>query len=45
MDKLKIIFITDGSNDGTPEIVKQYENIHLCMKIKEAASLLLRTGL
>ncbi|MBO9703742.1 MAG: glycosyltransferase family 2 protein [Sporocytophaga sp.] len=28
-DKLKIIFITDGSNDGTPEIVKQYENVLL----------------
>jgi len=28
-DKLKIIIITDGSTDGTPEIVRQYENILL----------------
>lgn len=28
-DKLTIIFITDGSNDGTPELVKKYENVVL----------------
>lgn len=26
-DKIKFIWITDGSNDGTPEILKQYKNI------------------
>ncbi|MBS1948955.1 MAG: glycosyltransferase family 2 protein [Bacteroidetes bacterium] len=28
-DKLKLIFITDGSNDSTPEIVKKYPGIQL----------------
>ena len=25
-EKLKIVWITDGSNDGTPELVKNYPN-------------------
>ena len=28
-DKLKILWITDGSNDKTNELLKQYENITL----------------
>lgn len=28
-DKLNIIFVTDGSNDGTPEKVSQYANVTL----------------
>ena len=28
-DKLRIIFITDGSNDGTPEVVKKYSEVQL----------------
>lgn len=26
-DKLRIVFVTDGSDDGTPEILKEYEGI------------------
>ncbi len=28
-EKLSILFVTDGSNDATPEIVKQYEQVEL----------------
>ena len=28
-DKLKIIWVTDGSNDGTNEMVKRYDNVQL----------------
>ncbi|MCD6347252.1 MAG: glycosyltransferase family 2 protein [Bacteroidales bacterium] len=28
-EKLKMIWITDGSDDGTPEMLKQYENIEV----------------
>ncbi len=28
-DKLQLLFITDGSNDATPEIIKQYPRIQL----------------
>lgn len=28
-DKLKIIWVTDGSNDGTNEMVKKYDNVQL----------------
>lgn len=28
-DKLRIIFITDGSNDGSPELIKKYQEVQL----------------
>jgi len=28
-DKLEIIFVTDGSDDGTPEIISKYPNVQL----------------
>lgn len=31
-DKLKLLWVTDGSNDGTPEMVREYENITVIHK-------------
>ena len=28
-DKLKIVWVTDGSNDGTPKMVNAYDNVKL----------------
>lgn len=41
-DKLEIIFVTDGSDDGTPDIVKRYSDIrllHLPMRSGKTAAL------
>src|SRR5690606_21049070 len=35
-EKLKIIFITDGSNDGTPELVAKYRDVTVLHQEKRA---------
>ena len=35
-EKLKIIFITDGSNDGTPEVINKYKEVLLLHEAKRA---------
>lgn len=32
VDRLKLLWVTDGSNDGTPEMLREYENITVIHK-------------
>ncbi|MDN5211669.1 glycosyltransferase family 2 protein [Fulvivirgaceae bacterium BMA12] len=38
-DKLRIVFVTDGSDDGTPEILRKHEGIHVYHQASRAGKI------
>ena len=38
-DKMQLLFVTDGSNDGTPELLQQYKEVSLMHKAERAGKI------
>jgi len=38
-DKLKIVWVTDGSDDGTPELLRQYQEVTVCHNPERAGKI------